>query len=112
MTRGRFSMVSPSGTGHPRRRPAGAKISSKLHPAGVERGTLRRPIEEGLMATTGTKLSRAAEIRQRLDYPIVDIDGHILEVMPVFAEYIRETQGAKVADAFEGSTAYRRFSSP
>ena len=30
----------------------------------------------------------ALAIRQSLDFPIVDCDGHVLEVMPVFVEYL------------------------
>jgi predicted TIM-barrel fold metal-dependent hydrolase len=58
------------------------------------------------------KASRAAAIRESLDYPIVDCDGHVLEVTPVFVEYVRETEGNDVADAYSGSTAYKRFTSP
>lgn len=54
----------------------------------------------------------ALAVRQRLDYPIVDGDGHILEVMPVFVEYIRETAGDSVATAFESSGPYQRYSAP
>jgi predicted TIM-barrel fold metal-dependent hydrolase len=63
------------------------------------------------MSTT-TGLSRAAEIRSKLDYPIVDSDGHVLEVMPVFAEYLKETAGAKVGETFTNSFEYKLFSSP
>src|SRR3954466_9319327 len=63
------------------------------------------------MAMTANK-SRAAAIRESLDYPIVDIDGHVLEVTPVFVEYVRETAGAEFADAYANSTAYKRFTSP
>lgn len=61
---------------------------------------------------TSTRLSRAAAIREGLNYPVVDCDGHVLEVTPVLVEYIRETAGASYADAYASSAAYARFSSP
>ena len=61
---------------------------------------------------TSTRLSRAAAIREGLNYPVVDCDGHVLEVTPVLVEYIRETAGARYADAYASSAAYARFSSP
>src|SRR5436190_10981834 len=54
----------------------------------------------------------ALAIRQSLDYPIVDCDGHVLEVMPVFVEYLRETASPHVAETFASSMPYQRFSSP
>src|SRR3954468_16377429 len=58
------------------------------------------------------KASKAASIRAGLAYPIVDCDGHVLEVTPVFVEYVRETVGGEIADKYSGSTAYKRFTSP
>jgi len=63
------------------------------------------------MATT-TEPTRAAAIRRQLSFPIVDCDGHVLEVSPVFVEHIRETVGDAVADAYASSPVYRRFSEP
>jgi predicted TIM-barrel fold metal-dependent hydrolase len=63
------------------------------------------------MSTT-TGQSKAAAIMQHLNYPVVDCDGHVLEVTPVLVEYIRETAGANYAAAYEASGAYERFSSP
>ncbi len=64
------------------------------------------------MATTTTTISKAAGIRESLNYPIVDCDGHLLEVTPVFVEYIRETVDDRHAEAYANSTAHARFSSP
>ncbi len=61
---------------------------------------------------TSTKTSRAAEIRGKLDYPIVDGDGHVLEVTPVFVDYIRETMGDKAANAYTESPSFRRYYEP
>jgi predicted TIM-barrel fold metal-dependent hydrolase len=45
---------------------------------------------------------RAAEIR--LDHPIVDGDGHIVESLPIVIDYIRRVAGDDVADRFAGSS--------
>ena len=61
---------------------------------------------------TSTRTSRAAEIRSKLDHPIVDGDGHVLEVTPVFIDYIRETMGEKIANAYTESASFRRYYEP
>lgn len=43
-------------------------------------------------------MTSSARIRERLDHPIIDVDGHYLELVPVFAEYLRETADAKTAE--------------
>ncbi len=42
----------------------------------------------------------ASDIRSRLDHPVVDADGHVMESVPILAEYLREAAGGKTADAF------------
>ena len=41
-----------------------------------------------------------AEIRAKLNHPIVDGDGHWVEYDPVFAEQMRKVGGDKAADGF------------
>ena len=41
---------------------------------------------------------RAAEIRAGLKHPVIDGDGHWLEPVPVFLEYLREVGGAPSVD--------------
>jgi predicted TIM-barrel fold metal-dependent hydrolase len=43
------------------------------------------------------------EIRSRLDHPIVDVDGHIVESIPLVIEYMRKVAGDDVADRFASS---------
>jgi predicted TIM-barrel fold metal-dependent hydrolase len=62
--------------------------------------------------TAAVQASRAAEIREQLGYPVVDGDGHILELTTVFVEYLRDTAGSKVDDAFAASPPFVRFSTP
>ena len=39
---------------------------------------------------------RAAEIRAGLKHPVIDGDGHWMEPIPVFLEYLREVGGPEV----------------
>ena len=45
-----------------------------------------------------------AEIRSRLNHPIIDGDGHWIEYGPVFAERMRKVAGDKAADGFLAHT--------
>ncbi|HVM64715.1 MAG TPA: amidohydrolase family protein, partial [Acidimicrobiales bacterium] len=44
-------------------------------------------------------------VRAELGHPVVDGDGHVVEPLPVVADYIRRVAGADVADRFAGSSA-------
>jgi predicted TIM-barrel fold metal-dependent hydrolase len=44
-----------------------------------------------------------AAIRARLDHPIVDVDGHIVESIALVIEYMRRVAGDGVADRFASS---------
>ena len=46
--------------------------------------------------------TEAAQIRERIDHPIIDVDAHMLEFLPAVFPYLREALGAK------GFEAYRR----
>ncbi len=48
----------------------------------------------------GTDL-RAAEIRRRLDHPVIDSDGHDIEYLPLVREHLREVAGQSAVDGFE-----------
>lgn len=45
----------------------------------------------------------AQQVRARLDHPVVDIDGHIVESIPLVIEYMRRVVGGDVADRFAAS---------
>lgn len=54
-------------------------------------------------------------IKARLDHPIIDSDGHLVEHLPVLHDLIREQAGAEVATRFDlvaGSAALLRGMSP
>jgi predicted TIM-barrel fold metal-dependent hydrolase len=42
------------------------------------------------MANTSDARSDSARIREQLGYPVIDGDGHIVELMPVFLDYVRD----------------------
>ena len=44
-----------------------------------------------------------AQVRSKLNHPVVDADGHWLEYGPVFAEQMRKVGSALAADAFLAS---------
>ena len=39
-------------------------------------------------------------IRERLDHPVIDSDGHLVEVRPVAMEYIAAAGGADIVERF------------
>ena len=45
-------------------------------------------------------MTRSAEIRARLDHPVIDGDGHLCEHMPTFFEYLKRSAGAELAARF------------
>lgn len=62
--------------------------------------------------TTGVRPSQAAEIRQHLGHPVVDADGHLLELMTVFVEYLAQSAGSAVAQRLVASPVYARWHEP
>ena len=49
--------------------------------------------------------NRAAEIHDGLKHPVIDGDGHWMEPIPVFLEYLREVGGAKSVDQMQSAVA-------
>jgi predicted TIM-barrel fold metal-dependent hydrolase len=47
-----------------------------------------------------TKNSKSAAVRARLDHPVIDGDGHWLEPIPIFLDYLRDVAGPSVVDRF------------
>jgi predicted TIM-barrel fold metal-dependent hydrolase len=42
--------------------------------------------------------SRSAEIRSRLDHPVIDSDGHMVEVFPVMFDYLKQVGGPDMSE--------------
>src|SRR5260370_17830703 len=51
-----------------------------------------------------------AQIRAKLNHPIIDGDGHWVEYDPVFSEQMRKVGGDKAADGFLAAMAVTRDS--
>jgi predicted TIM-barrel fold metal-dependent hydrolase len=39
---------------------------------------------------TATMTTRSARIREQLDHPVIDGDGHVIEQIPIFADFVRD----------------------
>ena len=44
--------------------------------------------------------TKSAEIRARLNHPVIDGDGHLCEHMPTFTDYLKDTAGAELVKDF------------
>jgi predicted TIM-barrel fold metal-dependent hydrolase len=44
--------------------------------------------------------SKSAAVRARLDHPVIDGDGHWLEPVPIFLDYLREVGGPSLVERF------------
>jgi predicted TIM-barrel fold metal-dependent hydrolase len=53
--------------------------------------------------------SRSAQIRARLDHPVIDTDGHCLEYLPLFHDYLREAGGPKLLERFRATPRGENF---
>ena len=53
------------------------------------------------MSETG--ISRAAEVRAKLEHPLIDGDSHIVEFMPVFLDFLKEAGGSDAVQRFGGA---------
>ncbi|MCL0102136.1 amidohydrolase, partial [Dehalococcoidia bacterium] len=54
-------------------------------------------------------ITASAKIRAKLDHPIIDADGHIVELTPLIQEYITQVGGRKMADAYLKAPSIRDF---
>ena len=49
------------------------------------------------------KPTKSAAIRARLNHPIIDSDGHQMEMGPMFTDYLKAVAGSAVADRYRNS---------
>ncbi|MDH3603327.1 MAG: amidohydrolase family protein [Candidatus Tectomicrobia bacterium] len=52
--------------------------------------------------------SRSAEIRSKLTHPIIDSDGHMIEILPVLLDFVKQVGGADMVKTFEDMQQRRR----
>jgi predicted TIM-barrel fold metal-dependent hydrolase len=57
------------------------------------------------MASTVT--SRSENVRARLNHPVIDCDGHTIELSPVLHDYIRQVGGQTMVDRYMKASAFR-----
>lgn len=48
------------------------------------------------------QLSRSAEVKSRLDYPVIDTDVHTIDYTPLLEDYVAKYGGVKLVDQFRG----------
>ena len=46
------------------------------------------------------KDSKSAAVRAKLNHPVIDGDGHWLEPVPIFLDYLREVGGPSMVERF------------
>src|SRR5581483_11063186 len=46
-------------------------------------------------------VSHSQKIRERLDHPVIDGDGHLIELTPVMMDYLARVGGRDLADRYE-----------
>ena len=44
--------------------------------------------------------SASTKIRESLDHPVIDADGHLVETPPVLLDYLRQAGGQSLADDY------------
>ena len=49
------------------------------------------------------KASRSASVRSRLKHPVIDVDGHVVELTPVYVDYITRVGGHEMAERYLNS---------
>jgi hypothetical protein len=59
------------------------------------------------MAIAFTPSALVRKIRERVDHPIIDADGHLIEMIPLLIDFIREGAGPRIADRFQALVAQR-----
>jgi predicted TIM-barrel fold metal-dependent hydrolase len=52
------------------------------------------------MSSRDTRPSRSQRLRAKLDHPVLDVDGHVMEFMPAVLPYLREAMGPTLFDRY------------
>src|SRR5689334_7541843 len=53
------------------------------------------------MTTSFVPTDRVAAVRSRLDHPVIDSDGHLLEFLPLVRDHLVDIAGESVATRFD-----------
>src|SRR4029453_12328309 len=109
--RGRPRARRPDRSPRRRRGPAvprlrGASRARGLPPEGGRASGPWRGVSYPRQATLGMRRflmassSKSAAVRARLQHPVIDGDGHWLEPLPIFLDYLKDVAGQSVVDKF------------
>src|SRR5205807_30100 len=115
--RGALTLVRPCRPIIPKTPPPAARASQSALQARIEhvaqpgppghRGALtnrrgarriRADAQEAVMAYV--KDSKSARVRRQLDHPVIDGDGHWLEPLPIFLDYLKQVGGPSLVEHF------------
>ncbi|MSQ52088.1 MAG: amidohydrolase [Betaproteobacteria bacterium] len=61
------------------------------------------------MADYKVKKTASSKLREKLDFPVIDTDGHIMEAAFVLPDFIKKVGGAKMAERFISFAKMPRF---
>ncbi len=56
--------------------------------------------------------SESQKVRSRLDHPVIDSDGHVLEIGPVLMDYVRDVGGGGMVERLRSNAPYGAASGP
>ena len=56
---------------------------------------------------TTTPMTKSAKVRERLDHPVIDADGHWVELFPIYFDYIAEVGSPAAVDTFRARYGHR-----
>src|SRR5215467_10304941 len=56
-----------------------------------------------------TTTSPSAAIRARLTHPVIDADGHTIEFVPAFLDYLRQVGGPKIVERYHAAQEEARW---
>src|SRR5574341_830365 len=60
----------------------------------------QKSLQKGGSAMTTTHISPSAAVRARLRHPVIDADGHTVEFVPAFLDYLRQVGGHKILERY------------
>src|SRR5215468_10565918 len=82
----------------------GARTSAEVDPGGLTCPDDYPRTAPGGATMAYSKDSKSTAVRAKLDHPVIDGDGHWLEPIPIFLDYLREVGGPSIVDKFVTKT--------
>src|SRR3954464_9145024 len=66
-----------------------------------------RPAPRGEHVVSSSSLTKSAKVREQLDHPVIDADGHWVELFPIFFDFIAEVGSPADVDRFRTRYGHR-----